>query len=97
MWLTCLRALRIPVAGAAAMLLVAPPAAADERGYLLVLHGRWASQSDQQLLSEARKVCNATRGGTNSADAILIVQKDLKMGVPEASQVVAAAVAQLGC
>ena len=97
MWQTCLHALRILVAGAAAALLFAPPAAADERDYLLLLGGKWASQSDQQLLFEARKVCNATRRGTDSADTIIMVQKDLKMGVPEASEVVAAAVAHLGC
>jgi Protein of unknown function (DUF732) len=97
MWQTSLRALWIPVAGVTATLLFAPPAAADQAGYLYALRGQWPSLSDRQLLSEGRKICNATHSGMNSAEATIMVQKDLQMGVTEALQVVSAAVVHLGC
>jgi hypothetical protein len=97
MWHTWLRALQILVAGVAMALLFAPPAAADQGDYLHALQGKWPSLNDQQLLNEGRKVCNATHSGMNSADATLMVQKDLQMGVTEALDVVGAAIVHLGC
>jgi hypothetical protein len=85
------------VAAVAVTVLCAPPAAADEAGYLNALRGRWASVTDQQFLTEGAKVCSVTRSGTSSADATLMVQKDLQMGVTEALRVVGAAIVHLGC
>ncbi|MGX9788865.1 DUF732 domain-containing protein [Mycobacterium sp. MMS18-G62] len=85
------------VTGLTALLALAPPAAADQDAYLQTLRGKWPSLSEQQLLAEGRKVCNATHSGMTSADATIMVQKDLQMGVPEALDVVSAAVVHLGC
>ena len=89
--------LRLLIAGTAASLAFAAPASADGGAYLHALQDTYTSLSTQQLLSEGSKVCNAIRGGMNSANAVIMVQRDLVVSVPAAGDIVSAAVVHLGC
>ncbi|ORA76767.1 hypothetical protein BST28_20525 [Mycolicibacter kumamotonensis] len=76
---------------------VATPAKADEQSYLQPLSGRWASLSDQQLLTEGYRVCMLTKS-TSSSNVVPIVQANLGgITAPAASAIVAAAVVHLDC
>ncbi len=92
MWSLGLRAL---IAVAATALAFASPAAADEGEYLGQLQPRLAYLSAEQLLSAGGMVCEATTSGTNSADAMLMVQEQLGVSVPTAFRIVSAAVVHL--
>jgi hypothetical protein len=89
-------ALRVLIAAMATSLMFAAPAAAEDGEYLQVLR-TYPYLSAQQLLSEGAKICEATRSGVSSTNAVVMVQKDLGVGVPEAGDIVAAAVVHLGC
>jgi hypothetical protein len=85
------------VVGTAMSLAFAAPASADTAGYLAALQPFYPTLSSQQLLTVGYKVCNATRSGTNAADALLMVQKDLGVSAPAAGDIVSAAVVNFGC
>lgn len=87
---------RIPIAVAAWTLAFAAPASADEGDYLM-LQAKLTFLTTRQLLSEGGKVCTATHSGMTSSDAVIMVQKDLAVGVPDAVYIVEAAVVGLGC
>jgi hypothetical protein len=94
-----MRSIVVPalIAGTAMSLAFAAPASADTAGYLGELQDFYPTLSTQQLLTEGQKVCNATRSGRNSVDALQMVQKDLGVSVPAAGDIVSAAVVHLGC
>ena len=94
MWSNLLRAL---FAVAATSVAFAAPASAVDDEYLHALQDSYPFLSPQQLLSEGQKICNATRGGMNSTDAVSMVVKDLQVTVPAAGNIVSAAVVHLGC
>ncbi|MEU0497510.1 hypothetical protein [Mycobacterium sp. NPDC006124] len=75
----------------------APPAGADEAGYLERLQSRLAYLTTQQLLTEGYKICQLTHGGRPSSDAIPMVTKDLAISVPAAIDIIVAAGGELGC
>jgi Protein of unknown function (DUF732) len=84
-------------ASTAVSLAFAAPASADTGGYLHALQDTYTTLSAQQLLSEGTKICNAIRGGMNSTNAVMMVQRDLGVSVPAAGDMVSAAVVHLGC
>ena len=88
---------RIPIAVAAWTLAFAAPASADEGDYLQMLQAKLTLLTTRQLLSEGGKVCTATHSGMTSSDAVIMVQKDLAVGVPDAVYIVEAAGVGLGC
>jgi hypothetical protein len=90
-------ALRVLLTGAAISLAFAPPAAADTGGYLHALQDTYTSLSTQQLLSEGARVCDSLRGGVNSTQTVLMVQRDLGVSIPASGDIVSAAVVNLGC
>jgi len=94
MWSNVLRAL---FAVAATSVAFAAPASAADDEYLHALQDSYPFLSPQELLSEGQKICNATRGGMNSTDALNMVVKDLQVTVPAAGNIVSAAVVNLGC
>jgi hypothetical protein len=75
----------------------APVAAADETSYLQRIEPRMAQLTRDQILTEGYKVCQLTRSGHGSSDAIPMVTKDLAVSVPAAADIIAAAVVELGC
>jgi predicted secreted protein len=75
----------------------APVAAADENSYLQRIEPRMAQLTRDQILTEGYKVCQLTRSGHGSSDAIPMVTKDLAVSVPAAADIIAAAVVELGC
>ncbi|WP_048425130.1 DUF732 domain-containing protein [Mycolicibacterium obuense] len=80
-----------------AAVVAAPPAGADEAGYLQRLQSRLAYLTTQQLLTEGYKICQLTHGGRPSSDAIPMVTKDLAISVPAAVDIIVAAGGELGC
>ncbi len=94
MWST---ALRMVIAGAAVSLASAPSASADTASYLHAVQPTYTSVSAEQLLAAGNKACNAIRGGMNSTNAVLLVQKDLGVSIPASGDIVSAAVVHLGC
>ena len=92
-----LRVLCVLTATVAAALGFAVPASADESGYLAMLQDRLTFLTAQQLLPEGHKVCAAINGGMGSSNAVVMVQKDLAVGVPDADDIVEAAVLNFGC
>ena len=62
-----------------------------------MLQAKLTFLTTRQLLSEGGKVCTATHSGITSSDAVIMVQKDLAVGVPDAVYIVEAAVVGLGC
>lgn len=89
--------LSLLTASTAVSLAFAAPASADAGSYLHALQDTYTSLSTQQLLSEGTKICNAIRGGMNSTNAVMMVQRDLGVSVPAAGDMVSAAVVHLGC
>ncbi|HET6735906.1 DUF732 domain-containing protein [Mycobacterium sp.] len=81
----------------AASIAFAAPAAADEGAYVQKLQAEYPFLTSEQLLSAGRTVCSATSGGMSSANALQVVQKDLRVSVSAAGDIVAAAVVELGC
>jgi hypothetical protein len=90
-------AVRIVLAGAAMSLAFAPSASADTAGFLHAVVPTYNNVSPQQLLAAGNKACDAIRGGMNSTNAVLLVQKDIGVSIPAAGDVVSAAVVHLGC
>ncbi|PXX06284.1 DUF732 domain-containing protein [Mycolicibacterium moriokaense] len=82
---------------AAVSLSYAAPATADEDDYLQILHDRYVYLSTPQLHSEGAKVCTATRSGTSSPQATMMVSRDLVVTVGVAADIVATTVVALGC
>lgn len=80
-----------------AAVVAAPPAGADEAGYLQRLQSRLAYLTTQQLLTEGYKICQLTHSGRPSSDAIPMVTKDLAISVPAAVDIIVAAGGELGC
>ena len=76
---------------------VAPPAAAGEDEYLGKLRARYAYLNDDQLLTEAHKVCQMTLSGHPTPDAIPVVTKDLAISGSVAVDIIATAVDEFGC
>ncbi|MBX8689331.1 hypothetical protein A5722_01630 [Mycobacterium vulneris] len=75
----------------------APVAAADENSYLQRIEPRMAQLTRDQILTEGHKVCQLTRSGHPSSDAIPIVVEDLAISVPAAVDIIIAAAGELGC
>ncbi|WP_299561672.1 DUF732 domain-containing protein [uncultured Mycolicibacterium sp.] len=71
-----IRALLIPAVLAAAALGLPATAAADEESFLQ-LRERFPFLTAEQLLTEGYRVCQVTRAGTTSSDAVVMVQRDL--------------------
>ena len=92
-------ALRILVAATAAPLVFAAPASADAAGYLHAVQPSYPTPtlSAEQLLSEGARVCRAIQSGMNSTQAVQMVQDDLGVSVPNAGDIVSAAVVHLDC
>lgn len=88
---------RVLMAVVAASVAFAAPAAADQDDYVRTLQTRYVFLSEQQLVSEGSKVCNAINGGMTAADAVIMVQNDLGVSIPAAGDIVSGAVVQLGC
>jgi hypothetical protein len=82
---------------AAASMALAAPASADVEEYVRPLATRYVFLTDQQLISEGAKVCDAIRSGVNAADAAIMVRNDLGTSVSAAGEIVSAAVVHLGC
>lgn len=76
---------------------LAPPAAASEDSYLGKVQDRLAYLSEEQLLTEAYKVCQMTLSGHATPAAIPVVTKDLAITVPAAVEIITAAVTEFGC
>ena len=89
--------LRVLIAATVTSLTFAAPAAADEEEYLHGLRETYVFLSTEELLSEGIKVCKAVRSGMTSSNAAIMVQRDLRVSVPTAGNIVAAAVVQLDC
>jgi uncharacterized protein YoaH (UPF0181 family) len=93
----CSTVFRLLIAAMAASIAFAAPAAADEGEYLRKLQAEYPFLTAEQLLSAGRTVCSATSSGVSSANALQIVQKDLRVSVSAAGDIVAAAVVDLDC
>jgi hypothetical protein len=87
--------MRSAFAVCATAVLLAAPAHADTAEYLQPLHGRFAFLTDQQLVAEGNRVCDATNRGMRSADAVVMVRSDLTFSVSDAMDVVSAAIGRL--
>jgi hypothetical protein len=81
----------------AAAVAFAAPAAADEESFVWPLQTRYVFLSEQQLLSEGARVCDAIGGGMSAADAAIMVRNDLGVSVSAAGEIVSGAVVRLGC
>jgi hypothetical protein len=90
-------ALQVLIAAAAMPLAFAPSASADTAGFLHAVVPSYNNVSPQQLLAAGNKACGAIRGGMNSTNAVLLVQKDIGVSVPAAGDIVSAAVVHLSC
>jgi hypothetical protein len=88
--------LRVMIAGSASLAFAAP-AAADEAEYLHELQPSYLYLSPQELLSEGMKVCQVARTALPAPNIVVMVQRDLKVSVTTAGDIVAAAVVQLDC
>lgn len=75
----------------------APGAAADEGDYLHHLAPLYKFLSEEQLLSEGRRICDANHSGQNSYDSIVMVMNDLKVSGGVAQNIVITANIHLGC
>ena len=91
------RLLIAAIAATVATVAFAAPAAADEGDYLQEVQASYPFLTAEQLLSAGRTVCSATSSGMSSADALMVVQKNLRVSVSAAGDIVAAAVVHLGC
>jgi hypothetical protein len=90
-------ALRVVIAGAAISLACAPSAAADSAGFLHAVAPTYNNVSPERLLAAGNNACGAIRGGMNSTNAVLQVQKEIGVSAPAAGDIVSAAVVHLGC
>jgi hypothetical protein len=88
---------RLLIAAMAASIALAAPAAADEGAYLQKLQPEYAFLTAEQLLSAGRTACSAINSGMSSANALQVVQKDFRVSVSAAGDIVAAAVVDLRC
>jgi hypothetical protein len=93
----CSTVFRLLIAGMAASIAFAAPAGADEGAYLQKLQPEYPFLTAEQLLSAGRTVCSTTTSGVGSATALQVVQKDLRVSVSAAGDIVAAAIVDLGC
>lgn len=84
-------------AGVGLALVAAPQANADQEAYLDRVQERLAYLSRDQILTEGYKVCQMTRSGHPSTDAIPVIIRDLGVSVPAAAEIIYAAVVELGC
>ena len=95
------KAFRVLIAGVASVsafaVMAAAPAQADEATYLQRLLTKYTYLNPQQLLAEGDRVCDAERSGIPSADAVNMVYKDLTVSMAVATEIVSAAVVDLGC
>jgi len=86
---------------AVGMLAAAAPAHADNAGYLSYLAGDTYLRShfsDQQLLAEGYKVCDAIHHSQfTDMQAVTMIQNDLSVSSSAAIDVYAAATSYLGC
>jgi hypothetical protein len=85
------------VVAVAASVALAAPASADEEAFVRPLATRYVFLSDQQLLSEGARVCDAIASGMPAADATIMVRNDLGISVSAAGEIVSAAVVHLDC
>ena len=96
-----IKAFRVMIAGVASVsafaVMAAAPAQADDATYLQRLMPRYAYLNPQQLLAEGYSVCDAERSGITSSDAVNMVYKDLTVSMATATDIVSAAVVDLGC
>ena len=94
-------AFRVLIAGVATVsafaVMAAAPAQADEATYLQQLLPKYASLNPQQLLAEGYRVCHAERSGIVSSNSVNMVYKDLAVSMSAASDIVHAAIVDLGC
>lgn len=88
--------LRVMIAGSAPLVFAAP-AAADEGEYLHELQPTYTFLSAQELLSEGTKVCQVAHTALPAPNIVVMVQRDLKVSVTAAGDIVAAAIVQLDC
>jgi uncharacterized membrane protein len=88
------------VAAAGVSVAVAAPASADDSAYLSALQNDTylvSTYSDQELLNEGHKVCDAVSSGGQELDAIEMVEHDLSVSHAAAIDVYNAATVTLGC
>ncbi len=78
-----------------AAMVFAAPAAADEEEYLKPLREQFVYLSEEDLLSAGQRVCQVVASGHPSADAVVMVRKELGISVGAAGEVVSAAVVDL--
>ncbi|MDT5236330.1 MAG: hypothetical protein QOD36_3311 [Mycobacterium sp.] len=89
--------LQVLIAGAATSLAFAAPATADSGEYLHALQPFYPTLSAETLLSVGSKVCSAIQSGSNSTDALQMVQDQIGVSTPAAGDIVSAAVVHLDC
>ena len=88
------------VAAASISIAVAAPASADDSAYLNSLQDDTylvSTYSNQELLNEGRKVCDAVSSGGQEIDAIEMVERDLSVSHAAARDIYTAATDMLGC
>jgi uncharacterized protein DUF732 len=76
---------------------LAAPAAADQEEFVRPLLARYVFLSEQQLLSEGAKVCDATQSGKPASVVTTMVRDDLGVSVSAAAQIVSTAIVELDC
>jgi hypothetical protein len=81
---------------APAALALAAPAAADEAEYL-ELRERLVFLTADQLLTEGRRVCQATANGMGASDIVGMVRRDLGASSAAATDIVTTAIIELDC
>jgi len=86
-----IRSVGVISALAAAAVLSAPSAAADDTEYLNKLQDRYEYLTPQQLLAEGQRVCAAERSGALSPAKTTMVMNDLAIGTTAALEIVSAA------
>jgi uncharacterized protein DUF732 len=95
------KAFRVLIAGVTSVsafaVMAAAPAQADEATYLQRLLPNYTFLSPQQLLAEGDRVCRAERSGIPSSDSVNMVYRDLAVSMTAATDIVRAAVLDLGC
>jgi hypothetical protein len=90
----------VAAAAASISVAVAAPASADDSEYLNALQGDTYlvdTYSNQELLSEGYKVCNAVSHGAREIDAVEMVERDLSVSSHAAIAIYSAATVMLGC
>jgi hypothetical protein len=82
---------------AALSLFCAPPALADEAGYLKNLQAKYPYLSSGELLSAGQGACAFIESGRPSADAMEKVASELNVSATAAFDIVVGATWHLGC